>query len=890
MSDRSAPALSERAPLHALTGLVAGVPSVAAALEQAGPDGTAALDLTAPSALRPLLASALSRRTSTDAVDDDGDASRRRPPVVLVVTATARETDEIAAAARSLVGNDAVVSYPAWETLPHERLSPRSDTVGRRLAVLRRLVHPGEDGTTAEPVRIVVAPVRSVLQPQVKGLADLEPVALRDGDEVELDDVVRRLAAAAYHRVDMVERRGEFAVRGGIVDVFPPTDEHPVRVEFWGDTVEEIRSFAVADQRSLERRPSCGPHRAASCCSPTTSGLVPASCPLTTRSCTRCSTSSPRVTRSRGWSPWHRHSSTTWSCWSTCFRWTRWFWSATPSGSGHGHTTWSPPARSSSRRRGRPRPAVERRRSTWAQRRTGPSATSGPTRWRGAQRGGRCRPFGLGRGGRAARRGCGRLRTETGEIVEVDVDVRGTVETRALDVTAAEAYRGDTTAAVADIATVGEAGSPRRARDRRTRSGSAAGRGADGARRRRASGRAARRGGTDGSGRGRPGEPEPRVRRRGAPPHGLVVLTGDDLTSQRTTAKDTQRMPSRRRKQIDPLELRTGDYVVHEQHGVGRYLEMIQRTVAGATREYLLIEYAASKRGHPADRLFVPTDQLDQVTRYVGGEQPSLDRLGGSDWNKRKGRARKAVRQIAAELIKLYAARQATKGHAFGPDTPWQRELEDAFPYVETPDQLASVDEVKRDMEQSGPDGPAHLRRRRVRQDRDRRPCGVQGHPGRQAGCGARAHDTARAAAQPDVRGAVRRLPGDRQAVEPFPDRPRGRTGDRGPEGRHGRPGHRHASAVQRRGEGQGPRPGDRRRGAALRRRTQGSAEADAHGGRRAQHVRHPDPAHARDGDHRHSRDVDDHDAAGGAAPGADVRRQLRRRPGDGRDPARAAA
>ena len=94
----------------------------------------------------------------------------------------------------------------------------------------------------------------------------------------------------------------------------------------------------------------------------------------------------------------------------------------------------------------------------------------------------------------------------------------------------------------------------------------------------------------------------------------------------------------------------------------------------------------------------MPADALDQVTRYVGGEQPSLDRLGGADWAKRKGRARKAVRQIAAELIKLYAARQATKGHAFGPDTPWQAELEDAFPFHETPDQLSTVDEVKADM------------------------------------------------------------------------------------------------------------------------------------------------------------------------------------------------
>jgi transcription-repair coupling factor (superfamily II helicase) len=183
----------------------------------------------------------------------------------------------------------------------------------------------------------------------------------------------------------------------------------------------------------------------------------------------------------------------------------------------------------------------------------------------------------------------------------------------------------------------------------------------------------------------------------------LVVLTGDDLTGQRSSTKDMRRMPTRRKRQIDPLELRPGDYVVHEQHGVGRYVEMRQREVQGATREYLVLEYGAGKRGAPPDRLFVPTDQLDQVTRYVGGEQPSLDRLGGADWAKRKGRARKAVKQIAAELIKLYAARQATRGHAFGPDTPWQRELEDAFPYVETVDQLTTVDEVKHDMEQQVP-------------------------------------------------------------------------------------------------------------------------------------------------------------------------------------------
>ena len=141
----------------------------------------------------------------------------------------------------------------------------------------------------------------------------------------------------------------------------------------------------------------------------------------------------------------------------------------------------------------------------------------------------------------------------------------------------------------------------------------------------------------------------------------VVLLTGDDLTGQSSSTRDMRRMPARRKRQIDPLELTAGDYVVHEQHGVGRFVEMKQREVAGATREYLVLEYGASKRGGPPDRLYVPADALDQVTRYVGGEQPALDRLGGADWSKRKNRARKAVREIAAELDQ---ALRRPAGHA----------------------------------------------------------------------------------------------------------------------------------------------------------------------------------------------------------------------------------
>ena len=349
-------------------------------------------------------------------------------------------------------------------------------------------------------------------------------------------------------------------------------------------------------------------------------------------------------------------------------------------------------------------------------------------------------------------------------------------------------------------------------------------------------------------------------------------------------------MPSRRRNQVDPLQLRPGDHVVHEQHGVGRFVEMMQRTVAGATREYLVIEYAPSKRGQPGDRLFVPTDQLDQVTKYVGGEEPTLNKMGGSDWTKTKSRAKRYVKQIAADLIRLYSARQATKGHAFAPDTPWQRELEDAFAYVETPDQLRQHRRGQGRHGEAGPDGPAHLRRRRLRQDRDRGARGVQGDPGRQAGRGPRADDAARQPAPADLRRALRPVPGQGRLAVALPER-QGGQGRHGRDGRrHHRPRHRHAPAARQGRDVQGPRPRHHRRGAALRRRAQGAAQDDAHGRRRAVDVGDADPAHARDGGHRHPRDVDSRNAARGAPPGAHLRRRLRREADHRGDPARAAA
>src|SRR5712675_1134331 len=168
---------------------------------------------------------------------------------LVVVTATGREADDLTAELGGVLG-EAVAMFPSWETLPHERLSPGVDTVGARLMLLLRLAHP-DDERLGPPLRVVVTTTRSLLQPMGPDLADIEPVTLTVGAEAEFDAVIVRLVNLAYTRVDMVGRRGEFAVRGGILDVFPPTAEHPVRVEFWGDEVSEMRMFSVADQRSI---------------------------------------------------------------------------------------------------------------------------------------------------------------------------------------------------------------------------------------------------------------------------------------------------------------------------------------------------------------------------------------------------------------------------------------------------------------------------------------------------------------------------------------------------------------------------------------------------------------------------------------------------------------
>ncbi|MCW2644719.1 MAG: mfd [Pseudonocardiales bacterium] len=632
--------------------------ALAAAVEAAG---APELTISGPAEVQPFAIAALARQAER---------------VVLAVTSTGREAEDLLAALRCLLPPDTVALYPGWETLPHERLSPRADTVGQRLAVLRRLAHPSADDPASGPLSVVIAPVRSLLQPQVPGLGELEPVQLRAGDTgCELTEIVTRLVAAGYARADLVEKRGDFAVRGGILDVFPPTEEHPLRVEFWGDEIEEVRYFKVVDQRSLEIA---------------THGLWAPPCRellLTADVQSRAGVllaQHPELGEllepiSRGEAVEGMEALA-----PVLVDELKLVLHELPAGA---HVVLCDPERIRTRAADLVRTSDEFLEASWA-----------------AAAGGGKAPVDL---GAASLHHLEEVHAEAGELgvpwwgitqLRTDAELAGP-SSLASAFESAPTYRGDTDAAIEDlrgwardgwrVALVFDGhGSAQRAVERLSAAEVPA---------RLVAATTAEPGVVDvTTGRLDGGLIAPSLK--------LAFLTEADLTGQRgSLTKDTSRLPSRRRNAIDPIQLKSGDYVVHEQHGVGKYVEMVRRTINGGEREYLIIEYAPAKRGQPGDRLFVPTDSLDQVTKYVGGESPSINRLGGSDWAKTKGRARKAVKEIAAELIRLYSARMATKGHAFGPDSPWQRELEDAFSYVETPDQLAAIDEVKGDMEKPLP-------------------------------------------------------------------------------------------------------------------------------------------------------------------------------------------
>ncbi|MGI9164087.1 MAG: transcription-repair coupling factor [Mycobacterium sp.] len=601
---------------------------------------------------------------------------------LLVVTATGREADDLTAELRGAYGDGAAL-FPSWETLPHERLSPGVDTVGARLKLLRRLARP-DDPHLGAPLRVVVTTVRSLLQPVAADLSEIEPVTLAVGADVDFEAVITRLVDLAYTRVDMVGRRGEFAVRGGILDLFPPTAEHPVRVEFWGDEITEIRMFSVADQRSIPELD--------------VSVVIAVPC----RELLLTAEVRSRAAQLAAHAP-----------------------------KGDNNLNGGVGEMLAKLADGIPVDGMEALTPVLRPERLGlltdlmpagaPVLVCDPEKvrtraadliktgrefleasWSVAAIGGDA-PIDVEELGGSGFRELDEARetaragghpwwtiSQLSSDAAIDLNVRAAPSARGQQTNVDEIFamlRAHVlTGGLAAVVAPGVGIAHRVVEQLAERDTAAA--------------------------MLEPGQsPRPGIvgvlkgpLHNGliVPGGQLVIITETDLTGNRATGPDGKRLAAKRRNTVDPLALTAGDLVVHDQHGIGRFVEMVERTIGGARREYLVLEYAG-KKGQGADKLFVPMDSLDQLSRYVGGESPSLSRLGGSDWANTKTKARKAVREIAGELVTLYAKRQAAPGHMFAPDSPWQAEMEDAFGFTETVDQLTAIEEVKADMEKAVP-------------------------------------------------------------------------------------------------------------------------------------------------------------------------------------------
>ena len=591
---------------------------------------------------------------------------------LLIITTSTRHAEELSQEIGSWIGKDLIVNFPAWETLPHERLSPKADTVTARFKALNKI--------SDQKVKVIVCSVRALLQPIIANDLNTSIIKIQQGLNLQMQELMNQLIRFGFSRSDLVERRGDFAVRGGILDIFPADQDHPIRIDFFGDEIEELSYFSISDQRSLEKikvEVSIYPCREMLIDEKlkqkarTLGKDFPEIKDLTEKICEGIlfegmeSLAAGLVDDFKIITDYLSPSTQIWLIDEPRIK-SRAI-DLLETNNEFLQAAWSTVAWSDSKK-------IE-----------APIELSNKLKVGGF--------YELDYIKQQAEKKKLLLRTlnlYSSDPADKELNFLEEIES----------YANKYEKAILDIKcwkkqgyfvvfTATATGILQRFSEVLNSSEIA---------------------------NQQISEFDQSINNeliwliKSDIHHGFisskykfVLVTDKDLSGQKSSDKDLARMPSKRRKAIDPLQLNSGDYVVHEQHGVGRYLELITRTSNGASREYLVIEYAPSKRGHPTDRIFVPTDTLEQVTKYVGGESPTLHKIGGSDWQSSKRKARKAVKQIAAELIRLYAARMSAPGFAFSVDTTWQKELENSFPFVETVDQQATIDEVKRDMEKPNP-------------------------------------------------------------------------------------------------------------------------------------------------------------------------------------------
>jgi transcription-repair coupling factor (superfamily II helicase) len=588
-----------------------------------------------------------------------GELSGRRP--LVVVTPTTQDAERLAHDLRAYLGEHEVDTFPAWETLPFERVSPSVETMGRRLEAMWHL----SSGTNMPAV--LVAPVKALLQRLGPHVEQTEPVVVGRGDTIDPQALLENLVELGYRREYQVEHRGEVAIRGSIIDVFPPTADVPVRIDLWGDEVDRLSEFSVHDQRStidVEQVLLVGCREL--------------------RPTDEVRTRAEELMRAE---PWGRDQ-----------------WERISQGlTFDGMESWLPFLTDAEHlladliptdalvvlmepRRMKDRASdlldEEAALANSLARTWGADETSSYVREHGAFPSLHL-PF-------------DRLLAHTKAPVWT---LTATPEGPGTTVVPAMGWAttvGDSSAIVMQlrslstdgyrivIAAEGEGSADRIQtilRDEGLKV-EVVPAGVD----------------VEISARTKPGvQIVVASVERGfiLPSVKLAVMSESDLTGRRRAHRKV-RTKKRREAQAFFEDLKTGDYVVHYVHGVAKFGGMVKRAIGGTERDYLMLEF----RGD--DKLYVPSDQIDSVRPY-NGEPPSVHRLGGKDFAAAKAKVRAAVREIAQELVLLYQKRITAPGHAFGGDTPWQREMEEAFPFSETPDQIKAIEEVKADMESNSP-------------------------------------------------------------------------------------------------------------------------------------------------------------------------------------------
>jgi transcription-repair coupling factor (superfamily II helicase) len=565
--------------------------------------------------LRPFLAAAL--------LSSPGFAARP----ALVVAADDRSARDLALDLRAFLGAGTVRFFPARGVRYESQLAPPPHLVGLRVAALDSLLDD-EDGGRSVVVASAVALMERIPDPELRP----HGFAITVGQELDLDETLERLVACGYQREEQVTERGHFAARGGILDVYPATEERAVRVELFGDEVESLRWFSTFTQRSLAEAERIEIAPAAE--------LDPSYRELAEMAASEKPDQRPDVAeilpidRFRSFLELLPEATTVVVASQEELRPAlvdHWQDVTTSLHSEDAHNLYLPPETVGE--------VLEQRVSVSLS-----SVEQGQPHVFRAQA----------------------ADTAARSILEAEPELEKLARGEYLTVVA-WSRRGEAERAAYNLARLRPAF-------------------LDGA----------GDGGEPGAGRGLWFAVASLREGFIAPALGIAVIPEHRLLRRRRAERPEAGVG---RALQAFTELRAGDIVVHTDHGIGRFTGFDTKTVASVTRDYLELEY------RDGDRVFVPTDQLDKLSRYVGanGNAPALSKLGSKSWENMKARARRAAEELAGELINIYAERKRRRGHPFEEDSDWQLEFERAFPYRETDDQLEAIEQTKADMEAERP-------------------------------------------------------------------------------------------------------------------------------------------------------------------------------------------